>query len=282
MGDNPLQQPYGGFRFPACFFEFANLFSVLENRGVDLRESLNIVPAEIFSSEHVSDPWKAARYPNDPPEFFTLLHGMSDGLHWGYYIGNENDPAILVVSYYHRDPLHFSIDGLNLHEALRSHLEACWRDNLDYMSFDDDPVYEERQRQLQIIRETIKAYATADREETGTAYLERYQLSAKPGIPLRYGIDIDPAEGRYQPLKNAENWLSPGYIPAAGEVRTAVAEAEDLLREGYITALKLGRDLWCYEGYRSEAIRLLEKAYTVLKRPRALALLERISGEPAE
>jgi hypothetical protein len=270
-----LQQHYGDFRFPACFFEFKELILRLQDvYGIDLRKSpLGIVPGEVFD-ETAENPFLQSRYPNDPPEFLTVLHGQSDGLHWGYYIQDENTPEIIVVSYYHRDQLRFSIDGLNLHEALRKHLEACWRDNLGYFETEKDDSYRLRLDQLAIIRNCIKEYDTSDRPEMGTEYLEKYQLAPKPGIPLRYGLTM-PERTDFKLPESMVRLTGSAFIPNKSQVMEYQQLAKTLVQTQQAQlAWKLGSDLWCCEQYRSEATEILGDAYAALDRKRALGFLK--------
>ena len=63
------------------------------------------------------------RYYNDPPEFFTLLLGDMDGLHWGYYLDDSATQSGCVASYYTNDAFELMPDGDTLFEALRLDLE---------------------------------------------------------------------------------------------------------------------------------------------------------------
>lgn len=281
MRSTTLKQAYLGFQFPACFTEFAELLEQLRNKhGIELSGSaLNLTPAAAFAPSS-ADPWLDSRYPQDPPEFFTMLHGGSDGLHWGYYAEDENAPSIMVASYYHREPLHFSVDGLNLHEALRGHLETCWADLSDYAELEGRGPYEKSFAELNQIRECLQQYYTGDRPEQGRDYLFAYSFTSRPGIAQRNGIDITSDPAHYLPLALAAAFDDPAFQPSPAQVQQCLRAAYDKLLGGYpLAALKLGRDLWCYETYREESIWILEKTYRSMGRPRALGFLQRIKAE---
>ena len=59
------------------------------------------------------------RYYLDPPEFFTVLAGNVDRLHYGYYLDDPADGRGCVASYYADDAFELSADGDDLFEAVR-------------------------------------------------------------------------------------------------------------------------------------------------------------------
>ena len=291
MKQDILQQKYAGFRFPDCFFEFQDFVNELQHtHAINInRSALQVSLADTFkifdeqTDTSTFDPWATSRYPNDPPEFFTMLHGPSDGLHWGYYIDDENAPKIEVASYYHREGLSFTINGLNLHEAVRSHLEQCWHDNADYLKTYNDDVYKRQLDELNTMRDVLKKYYTADRGETGLQYLNKYHYTDDADVPLRYGIGIKLNGADYRTIPDADKFVEPGFTPTHDELMQYSQQAIALLNDGYpFAALKLGRDMWCYEQqYRAEAINVLTKAYQALNRPRSLYFLNRIASQTA-
>ena len=57
------------------------------------------------------------RYYDDPPEFFTVLAGGGDGLHWGYFLDDPPHGPGCVASYYARDAYELSADGEQLYKS---------------------------------------------------------------------------------------------------------------------------------------------------------------------
>src|SRR6516225_6032970 len=68
------------------------------------------------------------RYYNDPPEFFTVLTGDIDGLHWGYWIDDPRTGKGSVACYYANDAFEITPGGDSLFEAVRLDLEERARD----------------------------------------------------------------------------------------------------------------------------------------------------------
>src|SRR4051812_30149860 len=127
-----------GFDFPDDFYrfwEFANRLSPLDPLNA-LSEPLGITlvgPFEILAGRFDGRvPLHSLllhwRYHDDPPEFFTVLAGGGDGLHWGYYLDDPDSGSGCVASYYAREEYELSADGDTLFEAVRLHLEYCQGD----------------------------------------------------------------------------------------------------------------------------------------------------------
>jgi hypothetical protein len=278
-----LRQLYG-FDFPEDlfrFWEFATRLRPLEPLAA-LAEATHISlvgPFEVLvgrfdgRSPHHSQllHW---RYSMDPPEFFTVLAGGTDGLHWGYYL---DDPAAgigCVASYYAQDAFELSGDGDNLFEAVRLDLERSYRDCEDYRL--DDPTYAEdydaTMQALDEVRAAIQQYATAERSEKGAEYEDHYPprvaRSAQVVAATREGMGIVVPPELYRPLrvKDKKLWSLLRTEEGTAEV---VEEARRALREGFPgTALKLGKDLWSFGGGRCAeyAYELLDAAYAALGR----------------
>src|SRR4051812_5649079 len=105
-----------GVHFPDDFFQFWEFVNALDtteprlalweraNLGLRLFGPYNIV-ANAFSLEDAHDAFSLKdRYPQDPPEFVTVMKWMAEGLHWGYF---WDDPEAglppFVCSYYTGD-----------------------------------------------------------------------------------------------------------------------------------------------------------------------------------
>lgn len=106
-----------GFDFPTSFYEFYEFAQRLNEhpalqrkyeKGLGMIGMYLAEPFDVFKADfdpNKQDMVETVRHYNDPPEFFTILSGDTDGLHWGFYIdqptGNPYD--IWVASYYSRD-----------------------------------------------------------------------------------------------------------------------------------------------------------------------------------
>jgi hypothetical protein len=278
----PISQAYFGIHFPDCFFRFQDFVTALgKEHGVDINNcALQIRLGDAFkvfepgADIEALNPAVSSRYPNDPPEFFTMIHGPSDGLHWGYYFEDPQEPEYFVASYFHSEPIEFSVDGQNLFEAVRRFLEQSCEDKKDYLEIDGEDVYRKAVAELDLIRDVLRRYATREREETGRAYVETYDFVRSATAPTRDHIGVFIERDLYRPLPGAEQFLNPDFTPAPEQVERFLGEAAALLKDGFPgAALKLGKDLWCYEQYRPQSFRALETAYRALGRSTSLKLL---------
>ncbi|MGB1216853.1 MAG: ADP-ribosylation family protein, partial [Saprospiraceae bacterium] len=134
---NQIKNIYG-FDFPSDFFSFYKFIERINNdkelvgeynKGLGL---LGMYPGKIFdvfNSDFNSrnlDLIKEGRYEADPPEFFTVLQGDTDGLHWGYYFDAPSTQTVelWVASYYARDAFSISANNHTLFEEAREQLES--------------------------------------------------------------------------------------------------------------------------------------------------------------
>lgn len=272
-----------GFDFPEDFFrfwQFVNRLQPLDPLNALHGLSMQLVgPFEILAGRfdrrtprhHPLLHW---RYSFDPPEFFTVLAGDIDALHWGYYLDDPPRDIGCVASYYASDAFEMSMDGDDLFAAVRLHLEERYRDCEEDLENEPDAGAEclEEMRHLEDWRAKLLDFAGRKRDEIGTAYVERYagraarrrQVIAKTWEGM--GI-VAPAEC-YRPLsrKNQKLW---SYLCQTEDPADVVEEARQALREGFpATALKLGKDLWAVGGERHTeyAYELLDAAYAALGR----------------
>jgi hypothetical protein len=276
-----------GFDFPDDlhrFWEFANRLSPLDPLHA-LSEALEVVlvgPFEILVGRFDGRVPRHSlllhwRYFDDPPEFFTVLAGGGDGLHWGWFLDDPEAGSGCVCSYFARDAYELSADGDTLFEAMRLHLEHCQVDYEAYRDLGDDS-YERALGLIADLRPRLMEYATAEREETGEEYTERYAGATRREervlAETMEGMGIVVAPSAYRPLSldDRKLWrkLRRGDDPAS-----LVEEARRALRDGFPgTALKLGKDLWALgptkagKGWDSSAYatELLDAAYRDLGR----------------
>lgn len=271
-----------GFDFPDDFFafwEFVNRLSPLAPLHA-LRDLLDITlvgPFEVLAGRFDGRVPRHSlllhyRYHDDPPEFFTVLDGGDDGLHYGYYLDDPDAGVGCVASYYTHDAFELSADGDTLFEAVRLHLEYCHGDCLIDAEIDpeDAPLAAEILQRLDDLRQRLLAYATADRPEVGEDYTERYA-----GVTLREdrvmeetadGMGIVVAPDLYRPLSEGGRSLWKRLRRKKHDPAALVEEARVALGEGFPgTALALGKDLWA-AGKMDPAVELLDAAYEGLGR----------------
>lgn len=293
-----LKEIYG-FEFPDAFFLFWQFYQQLPEKSIGggFGAALNISLGDVFKLFDVDtdieqfNPLDEFRYYNDPPEFFTLLKGHTDGLHWGYYLDDpNNDIQFQVASYYANDAFEISLTGYNLFEALRMELEFVYVGELQNLR--DDPSehehYERNLMRLETIRNLLKQYCTADRPELGLGYTNKYFVKREATAPTREGIGIVLPVNLYKPLLEKDHFTDrsagANYQPTAEFVEKSAQKALDLLEKGFPgAALKLGKDLWTYPLFYKTSYQLLEKAYKALGRNILLEMLKfRKEKETAE
>ncbi len=214
------------------------------------------------------------RYYLDPPEFFTVLLGNVDRLHWGLFLDDPADGSGRVASYYANDVFELSSDGDDLFQAVRLELEAQHHDCEEYLGEDPEHAeeYEVRLARLEALRRMVKEYGTADRPDRGDAYGERYRSALTRNMavvtPTRDGMGVVAPPATYRPLSLPDKKLR-SLLRKQDDPLPVVEEARRALRDGYpATALKLGKDLWPLHGERKTeyAYELLDAAYQALGR----------------
>jgi hypothetical protein len=277
-----------GFDFPDDlfrFWEFANRLRPLEPL-MALEEVCHIRlcgPFEVLAGrfDHRTprySPLLHWRFYNDPPEFFTVLMGDIDGLHWGYYLDDPATGTGCVASYYNNDSFELMTDGESLFEALRLDLEQRYRDCMDYQEDATKDAgnynaarYEDALAALAQLRREVQRYKTGDRLEVGEEYVEKYIAEprrAKRVVARTHeGMGIVAPRELYRPLslKDKQLWK----VLWDDDPAAPVEEARRALRDGFpATALKLGKDLWAVGGERHTeyAYELLDAAYATLGR----------------
>jgi hypothetical protein len=275
-----LRELYG-FDFPDDFFhfwEFVNRLQpldplrALDELSLSLKGAFEVLAGRFDSREPRYSILLHWRYTFDPPEFFTVLAGDIDRLHWGYFLDDPPTGSGCVASYYASDGLELSVDGNDLFEAVRLHLEYCYRDCEEYA--DDDPEangdYEKQMQQLDGWRNKLTPFGTANRTEIGGAYVDRYagRSHRRPTAQTQDGMGFVVERDLYRPLKRKGGKLW-SYLCETDDPIDAVEEARKAFRDGFPgTALKLGKDLWAVGGERHTeyAYELLDAAYSALGR----------------
>lgn len=265
-----------GFDFPEEFYRFWDFVTRLSPldplHALSALEVTLVGPFEILSGRFDGQVPKHSqllhwRYWGDPPEFFTVLAGGGDGLHWGYVLDDpDRGPAGCVASYFARDAYEFSLDGDSLFEAMRLHLEYQYRDLLDYEEG-------ESLEPLDRLRDQLTKYATGDRAETDEEYTDLYGgMSSRNEhvVAATWGnLGVVAAPEQYQPLSVPDKRLWKAMFRNKFDFQPLVEEARAALTAGRpATALKLGRDLWVSgNAERMEAgAALMDEAYAALGR----------------
>jgi hypothetical protein len=277
MDERERVQEIYSFAFPDDLYAFHELIT----RAPEVYQTLDMDvdgPLAVLAGQAPRPDWDPGgdwpRFYSDPPEFFTVLTGHTDGLHWGYWFDAPGELPPVVTRYFHSDGCELSIDGSTLFDALRMNLELFHRDALSYL--EDEPDYaDEHRRKLEsyaAIRDRIGEYALAERSEEGEAYFVRYNdagrsLWRKPVAPTRNGMGIVlPHEGDYEPLPG-DHFETFGWTPAPDELGAMMNRARELVENGRAgAALKLGHDLWSILEYRVESTAMLDLAFAALGR----------------
>lgn len=266
-----------GFDFPDEFFWYREFLAKLPP-GV-LAEACDMRPAYPFDladgkpvKDHPAHPLWEGRYYHDLPEFVTLFHGTTDGLHWGYYFDSPGEMPPVVCHYWHGDTFQHAVDGDTLFEATRWQVESSEEGLLEMI--EDDPDEEAHYRaqidQLAVIRRALGGYWGGDREETGADYEDTYGGAGwrEPVADTWDHLGIVVAEKQYKKLSADSFRVAKGRAePQPTQVMGLAAEAMQLLLDGYPgAALKLGRDLWMWAKEFPECYDLLDSAYAALRR----------------
>jgi hypothetical protein len=273
-----------GFDFPEDlfhFWEFANRLRPLEPLQA-LFDTLHLQltgPFEVLAGrfdrrkprQSILLHW---RYYMDPPEFFTVLTGDTDGLHYGYWIDDPRAGKGSVASYFSSDAFDLSPDGDSLFEAARLDLEQRTRDYAEYLEDDPQGDYDTELAGLGALRATLRRFATDDRPETGEEYVEKYLGRAARARRKRViaatqegmGIVVHPELYRPLRLKDKTLWKR---LWKEDDPAGLVEEARQALRDGFPgTPLKVGKELWAAGGEKKSeyAFELLDAAYAALGR----------------
>jgi hypothetical protein len=278
-----LRKVYG-FDFPDDlyrFWEFVNRLHPLEPLRA-LAEVCHIElvgPFEVLAGRFDSHTTRFSqllhwRYANDPPEFFTVLVGDMDGLHWGHYLDDPATKSGCVASYSIQDAFELLTDGDTLFEALRLYLEEQHRDCVEYRSTEPEQAAacDATLAAVAELRRAVQRYETDDRPEVGEEYVEKYDAERRrrQHIVARTldGMGVVAPRATYRPLslKDRKLWQT---LWSEDNPAVLVEEARRALNDGFpATALKLGKDLWAVGGERHTeyAYELLDAAYAALGR----------------
>ena len=266
-----------GFEFPDDFFsfyDFTQKFPHYFNGGLAGHDSPTGISLgsvfQVFKNKNEFQKvynLQTDRHYNDPPEFFTLLLGDSDGLHWGYYLDAPNEMKPILCSYYSNDAFELSYVGDSLFETLRYEVETHYESTLENL---EDPEFEDAQKHLDNLnqmRNHLNEYSLHNRPEKGDEYLNKYRKHRKVTAKTRCGIGIIVPKSTYKEVSIRDPFQIWNYVPKENEISKLEKECYKLFEEGaYGNLLKLGKDLWIYKDYREISYRALEKSYKALGR----------------
>lgn len=185
------------------------------------------------------------RYPDDPPEFFTVLVGEA-GLHWGYWLDAPGESVPCVVGAYADQGFEPDRYGDDLLTALRLHLGE---------------MIEEGAAGL----EALAAALGPGDGRIGKKTRRDAGVVARTTDGL--GIVVPKEAYRTLSVRNLAERVWEEEPP-----RDLIDEAFRANEAGYPgTTLHLGRELWM--AHREEACALLDAAYAALGRPVLRAIL---------
>lgn len=256
-----LREHYG-LTFPSDFFEFWNFVQWLNPEdplnALEVDLEINLVgPFEVlsgrFDEQQPQLPFIVHwRFYRDPPEFFTVLSGQVEGLHWGYYFDDSNTSPSSVCQYYQNDAYQLQNSGSTLFDAVETYIE----EKLEGIQADIEEGLEELedwQEQIAQLNE-LSAKLQQFQASRTTATFSQARVPTAPTWD-EMGIVVPPE--LYRPLvKHTKD--------------EKLLEAREALEAGFPgTALKFGKDLWSLhsEEWEPQAIALLDAAYAALNRP---------------
>jgi len=150
--EEQLYQLYG-VRFPKDFFDFWEWYNHLPPESINaLHEELGmrlVGPFDVLAGrfDDVQLRYPAVlhwRYQYDPPEFFTVFSGNTDGLHWGYWFDDPDQLPPVISAFYASDALELWSPGNTLFDAVAdwiNDVKESLEENLEF-----DPGYADEYR----------------------------------------------------------------------------------------------------------------------------------------
>jgi hypothetical protein len=209
------------------------------------------------------------RFYRDPPEFFSCLHGDTDGLHWGLLLDTPDAGFRGAASYYNNDGDEIAVYR-SLFDAVLYRLESSIQDF--YEMCEDDPDGEGEYRSQIVLLKDLK--------QRFREYVRANKISLSDhrpaGVKTGTGLDVIVPGARYEKrwdLMDAKTSRAKPAATRASLVKPALAHAD---KGDAYPALSLGRSLW-YWGAKSDgkaALQLLTRAYQLLDRPMLLRVLD--------
>ncbi len=205
------------------------------------------------------------RFRCDPPEFVTVLWGDSDGLHFGLWYDDPEEPPSFVAHNYARD----SAETWTEHRPTVLAQIAGRLDDVQADIEEDEGHEYGGEQDREQLRRALEAYGEADQRAQAQERRSRWADAARPNVigglgpalPEEAGDALGghgPAEERYG-----------AYRSRAPQVLEWIAQAQVELAAGKPAfALVLGRELHWLDAadYHEAALSLLTGAYRALGR----------------
>lgn len=278
-----LRECYG-FALPDSFYTFWDLVQSLPEGEQTLVDAMGLKLAAPFDALRDSfdpkdyDPIGAARHYNDPPELFTIFEGVNEysELHMGYWVSRiMTDSPDYMVAYHHWDnDFEINAAGEDIYFAVRFWLEMVY-DEAGYSVDDDDDSgdadddgYWATKVQLDDLRERLREVTGDDRDERGYEYMDLYgyDLYLPSNTRTVDGAGVFVPYSSYRKVSYDKGYLSSSLFTWE-TAHEYYAEGLQHLRDGFPgSALKIGRDLWCFPQYFDIATDLMMGAYSALGR----------------
>lgn len=284
-----LKESYG-FEFPKEYWTFLKFYQEIngtaKQKTLEDIEGLGLFPTGpldvlkgVFAEREPKLPvTHHMRFRMDPPEFFTILLGRDDGLHFGYWVDDIRDGDICIAGYYNNDAFVIDYYGTSLFEFIRYELESmvsAYMEDLESQNEEDIRYTKKILRRLAGLRNILMKYGTGERKLKGEEYCIYYaeEDNRRWTAPTWDGMGIIVPEGTYQywEEKYFDGYLKPsahGEDFDSEDVTRLCRQAEVFLEQGfYGNALQIGKNLWSFGmRYSEEATKILEKAYLGLGR----------------
>jgi len=214
------------------------------------------------------------RYYLDPPEFFTVATGGTDGHHWGYWFDAPGELEPRVCSYYTNDAYEITDCGQTLPEAVDEHLAAAEESLEEYV--EDNPAeadhYTRELAALNDVRQRLRAHR----------WPATHQTPRVPNVPTFDGMGLVIPPSAVKDLLDAETLYTDADV---GEGEKLLLHARRALSEGDLgLALQIARAIWTLSGSREwhqPAALVMADVYEALHRP-ALAEIARVQARYRE
>ena len=219
---NEVQKLYG-IQPPDNFFEFYEWSQRLGDEdldclhnvlGIGLTGMFDVLDGEFQDVELRYPAMLHWRFVLDPPEFFTVLIGDCDGLHWGYWFDDPGRLPPVIASWYARDAFELWSPGVTLFETIYHEIDRARED-----------IEEEQEYEPQNQTEYEEQFTALDRLES--------TLPPQTHLPTREPTDATP-EGMGVILSEEERNSEAGQLLLKGkELWGQSKQAFDILERAY-------------------------------------------------
>ncbi len=204
------------------------------------------------------------RWTSDPPEFFSIAGGDSDGLHWGYVVHEPGKSEPLCAHFYSRDAWPISLDGTffsALDERL-SDVRSELAEELEESVAIDEPD-KEIEKSIAAIDGQLRVFAKFKKRAAARPKSPKQTASTLDGI----GVVCAPRVFSKPLVADDKLWKE---LRDSTKRTRHLVHARKLIGDGKAGgALKIARDLYAVlpEKELSVAVTLLGEVYAALDRP---------------